>query len=1238
MRQDGPMPGLSSIFADVKVLSEQSRCVFSAANAASGWRLPGRIYLRVFRARQSRFRSGTILRCNGRRLYLNGSGRIRKESGVRLSLRILPGPKEDSVNPFRLAGKSNRQQRTRDARTKSDSSRRDEVEAPAPSALTPLTGRDTEFSLLQDRWEQAQEGMGQVVLVVGQPGLGKSRLVQTLTQRVQAQAGGDPLAAVDESVSTSIDRDSPIIEWRCSQHFQNSELHPVSDYLERLIGAGRDPSPTARFDRLARHLEEYDLGRPDIVALFAKLLFLPPDERYSAAGLTPAREREETFLALRQWLRAYSGQRSILFVVEDLHWIDASTLEFLGHFISEGPHDRILTVLTSRPEFKPPWPVLAHQTTLALNRLTRRQVAEWMRRDAGAALPESLVAQIFQRTNGIPLLVEEFTRMARESTVFESAGAAPPRRAAASTKELPRTLQELVMARLDRISSNREVVHFAATLGREFDYELLAAVVNVDERTLRAELANLVSAGILYVKGQPPACTYFFKHALLEEALHSTIDEPKRRRFHQQVAEVMEVQFTQLVETQPELLAEHFTEAGITEKAIGYCLKAGLRSRDRFAHVEAVSHLTKGLQLLETLEPSPERDARELELLGPLGTSYIASRGYAAPEVGPVFERARSLCERVGQTPQLFATIWGNFAFHIVRGDFVVCAELAEEAMAFGERLNDPGILMEALFLKGLTRLYRGDFAGARDCCARAIAEFDDRERTAFWAALVGEDAGVTHRCYLALALWHLGFPVQALQLNDEMLKLARVINQPFSLEYALHHTGWFYQHCRLGVQAEAAGNEQIRIATEQGFRFWHASGTLYAAGGLLLQGQPEQGLRLLQKGLEDYRGTGAELGLPYYLSILADGCTQTGRFAEARLALNEALALVEKNDERFQEAELLRLKGELSLAESGDQTAAEECFRRAVETALRQRSKAWELRATMSLARLWQKQGRREEALRALTKVHGVYNEGFTMPDLADAAALLENLADERMRAEFAAGIKYVRDCIPPPMHGLVSVDWRYLPASTLGGDTIGYHWVDEDHLALYLIDVTGHGLDAALLSVTVANVIRAGALPGADMKQPDQVLAKLNDVFQGELHGEKFFTIWYGVYHSTSRTMFWAGGGHPPSVLLLPGEPIPLRLPSAGLIMGVLPGVHFPAQSCRIPSGARLLIFSDGVFEIFHEGRAVWDLDACVAHLASMAELQGSLMDELVNHVHHLRGSPRLDDDFSIIEARFH
>jgi predicted ATPase len=1094
---------------------------------------------------------------------------------------------------------------------------------------TPLTGRDTELSLLKDRWEQAQEGMGQVVLVIGEAGLGKSRLVQTLIQSLQKKGHDSPMERNEQTA----DLGPVLIDWRCSEHFQNSELYPVTDYLERFIDAGREESAADRFERLARHLEDCDLGRPEIVALFAKLLLLPADERYPEVVLTPAREREQTFSALREWLLARSRACSVLFIVEDLHWIDASTLEFLSQFISEGAHDRVLTVLTFRPEFRTPWPALAHQTNLALNRLTRRQVADWMRRDAGDELPEGLLAQVYTRSAGVPLLVEEFSRMARESAMFEPAQVGPRAR----LNELPATLEDLVVARLDQMSCDRDVVQIAATIGHEFDYGLLATVVNVDEETLQRELGKLLSAGVLYATGQPPASIYTFKHVLIEEALYSAISETRRRQFHLQVAETIETRFSHLLETQPEMVAEHLAVAGATEKAIGFCLKAGMRSRDRFAHTEAISHLSKGLELLETLEASAARDTRELELLGPLGTAYIAARGYAAPEVGPIFHRARALCERVEQRPELFTMMWGNFAYHIVRGDFRICSELADEALVFGERFQDPGILMEALFLKGLTRLYRGDFAGARECCARAIEEFDDRERTAFWARLVGEDAGVTHRCYLALALWHLGFADQALALNQEMVQLARSINHPFSLEYALHHTGWLHQHCRFGANAQAAGDEQIRVAIEQAFLFWHATGTLYSASGMLLQGRLEPGIRLLQSGLDAYRATGAELAVPYYLSILVDACLRVGRLAEARAALEEALSLVEKNDERFQEAELQRLEGELVLTESANQSRAMECFQCAVATARRQQSKAWELRAMTSLARLWRKQGRSEKAFEALSAVHGSFTEGFTTPDLIDAAAMLETLSDDRMRAEFAAGVKYVRDCMPVPMRGLVSVDWRYLPASTLGGDTIGYHWVDDDHLALYLVDVTGHGLDSALLSVTITNVIRAGALPGADMRRPEQVLARLNNVFQGERHGQRFFTIWYGVYRRLSRTITWCGGGHPPAVVLTPGESNALRLPSSGLMMGVLRDARFSAQSCRIPVGGRLLIFSDGVFEIFRDGRDAWNLDACVAYLVASADQHRNLMDELIQHVYQLRGSHRLEDDFSIIEARF-
>lgn len=1126
-------------------------------------------------------------------------------------------------------------------------------DAPASFAVSPLIGRDAELRLLEDRWEQAQEGQKQIVLVQGEAGLGKSRLVQTIVRLVRENRGG-------ETVSGAMPL-CQVFEWRSAEQFQNSELHPVSDFMNRFLGFSPNDSPSVRFERLARHLEDCGLNAPESVGLFAKLLFLPEDDRYLAPGLTPARAREETFRVLRQWFDACSAKRPTLFIVEDLHWSDASTQEFLGQLIGEGQSGRILTILTFRPEFKVSWPPAPHQTSLSLNRLNRRQVTEWMRTGSNRPLPDSLITQVYQRTGGVPLLVEEFTRMVHESAVAAPTTTALPTTAAAPTPtaapasqvpsavggahppataspgEIPATLQDLIFARLDRMACDREIVLLTSTLGHQFDYELLAATAFVDEERLRTELAKLVSADILYCKGQWPHCSYLFKHGLLEEALYTAIDEPARRQFHQRVAETMEARFQTATETQPELLAEHFTKAGLTLKAVGYCLKAGLRSRDRFANVEAVSHLQKGIHLLKQLEASPARDALELELLGPLGTAYIAWRGYADPEVGPILDRAHSLCEQVGETPQVFAIMWGNFAYHIVRGDFRMCAVLAEKAIAFAERLNHPGILMEALFLRGITSLYRGDFSGARNTCADVIAQFDERERTAALAKLIGEDPGITCRCYLSLALWQLGFADQALELNRQTVDLGRSIDHLYSLEYALHHAGWLYQHCRLGTQTQVAAEEQVQIASEQGFLFWQATGTLYTAGGLLLQGRIERGLPLLEKGLQAYRATGALLGLPYYLSMLAEACLRVGRFAEAGKALSEAMALADKNDERFQEAELCRLKGELLLAESNDQVGAEEWFNRAVEIAEQQGSKAWKLRATTSLARLWQKQGQREKAFTALSSVYGAFTEGSGTPDLADAAALYGSLVDERMRAEFAAGLKYVRDCIPPPMHGVVSVDWRYVPASTLGGDIIGYHWLDRDHLAVYLIDVTGHGLDSALLSVSLTNIIRTGALSGADLKRPDQVLTQLNEAFGGRQHGNKYFTIWYGVYQSTTRKLTWSGGGHHPAVLLIPGQPDPTILSSEGPMMGVIPQAEFPAQSCQIPAETRLLIFSDGVFEIFRDKRQMWNLADCIAYLAVLGREGGNLMEELLDHVQRLRGSPHLNDDFSIIEARF-
>jgi class 3 adenylate cyclase/tetratricopeptide (TPR) repeat protein len=855
------------------------------------------------------------------------------------------------------------------------------VEAAGSARLTPLTGRDHEVSLLKDRWEQAQEGMGQIVLLIGEPGLGKSRLVQILKEHVLGQM-------------VEGEFDAPVIEWRCSPQFQNTGLHPAIDFYERALGFRHDESPQVRFDRLLHRLEQYELARPQTVPLWASLLSLPTSDRFPRLSLAPVRQREETFRAMLEWLHTRAARRPVLFIVEDLHWIDASTLEFLEQLFAEGFHDRILTLLTFRPEFRPPWPAVAHQTSLALNRLSRRQIGELMRKKTGVALSDALVDQVYERAGGVPLFVEEFTQMVKESGALDEPGEGGAPIEALRTREIPATLQDLMMARIDRLGGERELAQLAAVLGREFSYEMLAAVANVDEPMLQAELARLEQADIVYPKGRPPRCTYLFKHALLEDALYNALVKSKRQQFHRCIAEALETQFPQTAETQPELLGHHFTEAGLTEKAIDYWFKAGLRSRERSADREAIGHLTKGLALLATLEETTQRDLLELPFLTTLGPTYIAVRGYAAPEVGPVLLRAQELCQRIGDPQQLLGIMLGIWEWRVVRGDLRLCVDLAAEGRAIAQRINDPGMLMEALFMSGTTHFYRAEFAAARDCCTSALADYDDRERTRFWTAFTGHNAGVTHRCYLALALWHLGYPDQALEVDRETRELARAIGHPFSLGHAVDFSAFLGHYCRLGSEVQRAADEEIAIGTEQGFQLWHALGTLHKGAGMLLEGRTEGGLPLLLKGLGAFRATGAEVRLPAYLSMRGDAYIRLARFDDGAKALAEGLAVAEKNDDRSHEAELYRLKGELHLIEANDQTAAVGCFHKAIEIARRQQSRAWELRATMSLARIWRRQGRRDQAGVALAAIFGTFTEGFTTPDLIDAAALLESLA----------------------------------------------------------------------------------------------------------------------------------------------------------------------------------------------------------------------------------------------------
>jgi class 3 adenylate cyclase/predicted ATPase len=858
-------------------------------------------------------------------------------------------------------------------------------EARQRRVLLPMVGRDPELALLLERWRQAAGGEGRLVLLSGEAGIGKSRITRALSDALAAE----PHLRVG---------------WQCSPYHADSALYPAIQHLG--LTAGFVPSDTEdeRLDKLEALLAPASV-RSEVAALLAGMLSLPAD-RYPPLALAPPQRRARTLQALVEALLGHARRQPVLFVLEDLHWVDPTTLEFVKLLADAVGSARIMALVTTRPFVIPVLGDHPQVTRIELKRLAREATGEIIGRlTGGKTLPEEVMAQILARTDGMPLFVEELTKTVLESGLLQESDAAYFLTGPLPPLAIPSSLHDSLMARLDRLAPVREVAQIAAVIGREFSHELLSAVSPLGEADLQAALERLIDAELIYRREGPPGATYVFKHALVRDAAYESLLKSTRQLAHDRIVNCLEAQSPAAA---PEEIAWHAEQAGANEKAVRYWLEAGLQSRERSAEAEAIGHLTKGLALLDGFEATPARDARELRFLTPLGTAFIASRGYAAPEVGPVFRRARELCERAGDPPQLFAVMRGNFAWRVVRGEFRLCMELSAEALELAERLQDPGILMEALFLRVVAMMYRGDFAGTRDHCARALANYDDRERTKFWAGITGEDSGVAHRCYLALALWHLGFPDQALQLNGEMRRLARSNAHPFSLGYALHHTGWLCQNCRLGSEAEQAGEEAVRLGIEHGFALWQATGTLYQASGMLLQDRLEEGLPLLRSGLDAYRATGAGLALPYYLSLLGEAETRAGRFGEARRALEEGLALAEANDDRFQEAELRRLTGELLLAESpAEPPAAESCFHQAIETARRQGSRAWELRAAMSLARLWQQQGRRSDAQDALAAVYNTFTEGFSTPDLVAAAAILHGEDSQGMGAVGRCGAR---------------------------------------------------------------------------------------------------------------------------------------------------------------------------------------------------------------------------------------
>jgi class 3 adenylate cyclase/predicted ATPase len=849
-------------------------------------------------------------------------------------------------------------------------------DAAGPDQVPFLVGRDEEVGLLRRRWAQSKEGLGQVVLLSGEAGIGKTALVEMLRAHVHSDGARR-------------------LRLRCSPYHTQSALYPVLEHMQRLCQWQREDVADAKLAKLERVLGATRQPLAEVVPLLAALLAVPLSEgRYAALTLTPQQQKQHTLDALVAWMLEEVECQPVLAVWEDLHWADPSTLELLGLLIDQTPTVPLLTVLTFRPTFHPPWPMRSHMTPITLNRLERLQVEALITHLArGKALPAEVVQHIVTRTDGVPLFVEELTKMLLASEFLQEAADHYTLTGPLGTGTIPATLQDSLLARLDQLPQARAVAQLGAVLGREFPYDWLQAISPLDEPTLQHGLAQLVAAELLYQRGRPPRARYMFKHALIQDAAYQSMLKSTRQLVHQQAAQVLEARFPDIVATQPELVAQHYTAADRTEPAVHYWQRAGQQASDRSAHLEAISHCTTGIELLKTLPETTAHTQQALTLHIALGTALLVTKGLAAPEVEHAYTQARALCQQVGETPELVPVLFGLWRFYVAQPQLHTAREIGDTLLRLAQPAHDAALSVIAHYALGTTWFWLGALPAARTHLEEGIARYTpDQRRTPVFR--IGQDPGVACRANAARTLWLLGHPAQALARLHESLALAHELSHPFSLASARWLAAWVTQLRRDVPATYEHAEAAVALSTEQGFPQWAALGMSVRGWALAMQGQGEEGIAQVRQGIAAWRATGAALTIPYLCTLLAEVSAHLGRTEDGLQALAEAHTLVEQHEERWWEAEICRLRGVLLLRQPGTpHVEAETWLQRALDVAHRQEAKSLELRAAMSLSRLWQQQGKQVEAHALLAPIYDWFTEGFDTADLKEAKALLEAL-----------------------------------------------------------------------------------------------------------------------------------------------------------------------------------------------------------------------------------------------------
>jgi class 3 adenylate cyclase len=840
--------------------------------------------------------------------------------------------------------------------------------------VTPLVGREEELDLVLSRWRQVKEGSGHVALISGEPGIGKSRLVLALRERLQGES-------------------KALLSYACSPHHTNSALFPFVTQLERAAGFAPDDAQEDRLDKLETLLRETAAKPDNAVALFADLLGLPIGS-HALVGMSPLQKKGLLFRAFLAQIEGLAVRGPVLVVLEDVHWLDPTSRQLFDQMVERLQCLPVLLVATFRPELSPPWTGFPHVTLLTLNRLAQAQARSLVERiTGGKALPPEVLAQILARTEGVPLFAEELTKVVLESGLLRDVGDRYVLDGSLPPLAIPATLHDSLMARLDRLAQVKEVAQIGACIGREFDHDLLAAVVPLQEVDLVAALDRLIEAELVFRRGIPPTSTYIFKHALVRDAAYQSLLRKSRQELHANIATALERGFPHTLEARPELVARHFDEARLFEKAVEYWLRAGRLAAARSANVEAIAHLRSGLVSLAALPPGEPRSRLELSLQLALGGPLLATKGFASSKVEAVYQRAQELSRELNNDKDLFAAIRGlGYVYH-VRANLREGTQLIDEVLDLARRIGDPTTLAEACHSAGAQTFHLGTFQAAHDWYQQSIEAGDYRGR--FHSEIYGINMGVFCREYLSHCEWHLGYPDRALQTAEEGLALAREVAHPFSIALALDYLAMLHQFRREPEAALRSAAEARSLCLEHRFDYYGAWSALVRAWALAELGSLEEGLAAYGAALHEFSETGAELRMPHYLCLLAAIQRKAGRRAAGLRLVAKAAQIAERNLESWYNAEIERERGELLLLDSSDDAREEAvaAFRQAIHIAADQGAKMLELRASAALARLWARCSERKKALDVLTPIYDWFTQGFDTPDLHRARTLLGEL-----------------------------------------------------------------------------------------------------------------------------------------------------------------------------------------------------------------------------------------------------